>query len=452
MPAFTLAMIAMQIGSAYYNYKKGCDQSKKLQDAQQAFTEKKNREGIANARFELERLLSAQREIETQMYEDRIVNINNSFKSNLELIAFTSSLKDWPLLVPPFVMKNEALPMIASDNSTNEKSSSRVAMHCILTNCADTLFNLKIFPELEESLSQYFCSYWNMSSTHPILFYKRAWKNDMVDMGAKVPDIKCHLRSLPTIVISPVITKEKGLFFRYSLWGMNNNQNSNDEFIDCEFIPNGLLYEYKCNDDKLSDNKDSILSEVTPVLKAFISSVADSYYWHFDKMPFMLPQLLANRKIVFNDESCLVMFKTKYEDILNSCINDSDRFRHDSLRILILYESVQSLLSKDQKERIRKSILESIFIERGISDVKHKTISDLFNATYFTSFDKVLLRTIKKVYPEYNERIAHIINNLGVIQKEKQFDIDIRSQYGSKTTKAKVNTKTINNKRNNYNL
>lgn len=411
MPAFTFTMIAMQIGSAYYNYKRGCDQSKKLQNAQQAFTEKKNREGIANAKLELEQLLSTQREIETQMHEDRIVNINDSFKSNLKLIAYTASLKGWPLLVPPFVMKNEALPLIMHDNNINTKSSSRVAMHCILTNCTDTKFNSIIFPELEESMHQYLCRNWSMSSIHPILFYKRAWKNDIVDMGASVSDIKCHLNSLPTIVISPVITKQKGLFFRYSLWGMNNRQNNNDEFIDCEFIPSSLQYNYKCNDPDIANNKDKILTELIPALETFVSFVADRYYWSFDNIAPLLPTLFR-KQVVKLTKNQINECNKQYILLFENFISDEYEMLSSPEKSLILLEGIKDTLSNynDYKARICQIFIS--YCKKYRSDI---TSMDTALASDFRCEDLPFLKTYIKtngLSDVYKDKIKTIIEFL----------------------------------------
>ncbi|MBQ4485343.1 MAG: dynamin family protein [Prevotella sp.] len=338
----TLGVIALQLATGYINTKRQCKLSSKVAAAQQAFEEKATLEGIERARDEFNRLCALQREIDMQMQQDRIIQIQKSFYSDLDLIAYSESLKNFPLLVPPFVMKNESLPILP-EAAIESKRSEKVSMHCILTNCMDTHFNTTVFPELEERLSNYFCKYWNIGSSRPILFYQGGWRDKRIDARSSFSNLKSELGTLPTLVISPIITKENGLRFEFLCWGMGTVQNKPESFV-----PIGLKFNYQPNYNYSDDEKKYVLDELVPSLAAFISFFADRYYWNYYRMFPILPSLIVNKKIELNPKS-RDEYVTQYIESMNSPANYGvEKFDYvDCFDELLYLYSVRNTINSD---------------------------------------------------------------------------------------------------------
>lgn len=137
-----LATLAAQVGSAAFNCIRGNKHSKELAAKQQAYEEKVTREGIQNAREEFAALCSLQREIESDMQRDRIDMIKSNHANAILEKAYSVALDKWPLLVPPYVVKNECL--LNLEQSRNEV----LPLNCIMTTSMDSNFNKSIFPNM----------------------------------------------------------------------------------------------------------------------------------------------------------------------------------------------------------------------------------------------------------------------------------------------------------------
>lgn len=284
---YLLGTIAVQAGSALFNAKRGKKHSEELAKKQQEYEERVLKDGIENARAEFAEMCALQRELELEMQQDRLQMIRDSLKSNIMLEAYRHSLKDWPLLVPPFVIKNEYLPVLEFEE---REQNHTIPVNCIMTTSSDTKFNLKIFTLLEEKLAQFFSKHWRGDKA--IRFYQQAWRNNVTDIGAMMHDIKAHLSEVPTIVLSPIIDGNK-LKFAFSWWGMSNKiedehiaepDNVFDPELSVEFTP-GMDYDEK--------TIEKIVDETFNKLAAFISYFADLYYWNFYKFAINVPNFIA---------------------------------------------------------------------------------------------------------------------------------------------------------------
>lgn len=397
----TIGAILLQLGAGYINSRRQCKLSNDMAAAQKDFEEKATLHGIENARNEYRQLCGLQREIEIRMQQDRIQQIRDNFYSSLDIIAYSESLRNFPLLVPPFVMKNESLPL-QSDEFTNNASKEKVAMHCILTNCTDTQFNVKIFPELEERLSGYFCEYWNIGSPHSILFYQGGWKDSTKDARPYISNLKSELRTLPTLVISPVITESDGLQFLFSCWGMGTEQEFSDNSV---FVPQGLKFEYKPNHPYSEEEKESILNELVPSLEAFISFFADVYYWLYYGTPPLLPSLIKENCI----ESSLLQcddYKCQYSDILqmercNGILPYSNKTHYNQL----LY--IASLINYVSEKDIQRLLIELLYPIAKLNGFCTSDYDDL-DVTDLICCGNVLESLNEKEIELFNEINSHI--------------------------------------------
>lgn len=298
---YLLATVGAQAGSAYFNCKRSSKQAKELARKQQEYEERVMQKGIANAQKEFAEVCALQREVESQMQLDRTQMIRDNHIASLLLDAYRNSLENWPLFVPPFIIKNEGLPLL---DSVKQDETQTIPVNCILTPSMDSSFNLKIFPKLEERLAQFFSKYWATNSLKAIRFYQNAWRNNISDVGSKMHDLKAHLNEVPTIVISPLI-EDNMLLFSFSWWGFSNNPDD-EHIMEADNIYNPeLSIEVTNSMTYNTDIIETILSEATPKIAAFISFFADLYYWNFYHIPPSLPRILASKAISLDCKSRL---------------------------------------------------------------------------------------------------------------------------------------------------
>lgn len=293
---YLLATVGAQASSAYFNCKRGSKQAEELARKQQEYEERVMHKGIANAQREFVEVCALQRELDHQMQLDRIQMIRDNHNASLLLDAYRNSLENWPLFVPPFIIKNEGLPLL---DSVKHDNTQTISVNCILTPSMDSSFNLKIFPKLEERLAQFFSKYWATNSLKAIRFYQNAWRNNInniSDVGSKMHDLKAHLYEVPTIVLSPMI-EDNMLLFSFSWWGFSNNPDD-EHIMEADNIYNPeLSIEVTSSMTYNADIIETILNEITPKLAAFISFFADLYYWNYYHLTPSLPPLLKKKAI-----------------------------------------------------------------------------------------------------------------------------------------------------------
>lgn len=310
--------VGAQLAAAWFNSFKNNKSQKEMSRKQKEFEDKVVKEGIANAREEFKKLCNFQREIDAEMQHDRITLIHDNHKNSIFLAAYESSLKSWPLMIPPYVIKNDLL--------MNQSLQKPIPLNCILTTSTDNKFNKAIFYKIEESIARFCAEYWNISSDKSIHFLQGAWRNNYNDIGSKHKDLYSHLYDVPTLVISPVIKDEK-LIFRFYWWGMSpdpndahvyDNANEFNPELNVSFTPESYYSE---------EVMKSVLTECIPKLEAFISFFADTYYWNFYKNALSLPLLISAKKIdlpesdiadyanIYSDQVIKYLDKSKCTDI-----------------------------------------------------------------------------------------------------------------------------------------
>ncbi len=394
---YLLATVAAQAGSAYFNCKRSAKQAKELARKQQEFEERVMREGIENSRHEFDEICSLQREIEWQMQQDRVQLIRDNHRTTLMLEAYRHSLNNWPLFVPPFIIKNESLPLLEIKQKDGFET---IAVNCILTPSMDNSFNLKVFPQLEERLAQFFSKYWPTNSIKAVRFYQQAWRNNINDAGARIHDLKAHLSEVPTIVLSPIVDDNK-LKFSFSWWGISNN--TKDEHIlelDNIYDPE-LSLSISSRMDYTSDMVDTILNVCTPKLAAFICFFADLYYWNFYHLPpFLLGFIVDNFNIPEKQ-----YYYDQYQDILDKSISDFSCIHRYPERLI---EFAGMFPSPSQREKLILSICSKHYI---FSNQDFHSIDDFLGIS-FTYKDINILNDIKRLFPIYSEKIDRIIKKL----------------------------------------
>lgn len=286
-----LSTLAVQIGSACFNNFRSKNHAQEIARKQQAYEEKVVREGIENSRAEFAELCAFQRNMEIEMQKDRLNLIRANHESSLVQAAYEFSLSSWPLMVPPYVIKNDTIL------SSGQNSDKAIPLNCILTTSTDNKFNKAVFYKLEESLACFCSKYWNVSANKSIRFFQESWRDNFKDVGIKHKDLYAHLSDVPTLVISPVIKNGK-LIFRFYWWGLSvDPADAHLDDVANELDP-GVDISIEANHNYSEDDTATILSVCTPKLEAFFSFFADMYYWNFYKEAPSLPLLIQGKNIL----------------------------------------------------------------------------------------------------------------------------------------------------------
>jgi len=383
-----LLAIGAQFAAGAINHKRTSKQMEKLQALQHDFEESVQRDGIERAWDKFNQLCSIQKEIEAEVHQYRLNNIEDSFRNYLEVEAYAQALENWPLRVLPFVMKDESLCKMGQ-----QSEHTKIALHCLLTRGNDEKFHIAIHRELEYSLSQYFNQYWNASSSHPILFYSGAWK-EMYDASRVVDNLYNQLEKLPTLVITPWITENDEFFLKVSIWGIPGVERENTKYI-----PNSITHRYKQKQKIYTkEEKAQILNELCPRLEAFISYIADQYYWNYNKMPPLLPSLLAKGVVSVNGNQLVEEYREHYLEMFNKYVVENIGVH--CLDILArpessleLFENISSIMTADKTKKMLEDSLRALCKSRK-TDINNKSVADLLLLDVYNRFDTCYLNKL----------------------------------------------------------
>ena len=399
-----LTTIAAQVGSAYFNSKRSKAQSAELAEKQQRLEERIMLQGIENSREEYAQVCALQREIEQLMQKDRLDLIQQNYLSSIELDAYNVSLEHWPLFTPPYVIKGQFINALSGVSSTDV-----IPINCIMTTSMHTKFNQKIFPQLEERLALFCSKHWNSSQPNSIRFYQNAWRDNIVDLGARIIDLYAHLDDVPTIALSPVVRNGK-ITFRIYWWGISGNPK--DQHINDAMVYDPELSIVITDDLSLSEaDIKHIIDDLSNKLSALISYFADQYYFY---MYNIAPKLLVNHKVVANNNSCISeideirsWFRAVYDKRLGQYVQRKMQDIKDCIKYqLFEWNDLPSLI--DLKNRIlerKDNALQAelnVIIEAisGLLQLKSSTDKCLEHYTYLTLYQ--LFQNVKNLYQSNN--------------------------------------------------
>ena len=399
-----LLTIGTQFATAAINSKQSSKHLKKIQALQQEYEESIQKEGIQRAWDSYKQLCTLQKEIEKEQHQRRLDNIEQSFNRYIDNAVYAQALKNWPLRVLPFVMKDESIYCNSSNNS-----NKKIALHCLLTRSNDDNFNKAIYRELDTRLNQYFNQFWSTTSTHPVLYYSGAWK-EMHDASAVTDNLYNQLEQLPTIVISPWIEENNEFYFKISVWGIPNVEMKNTIYK-----PDGISLAFEQKKEYSKDEAKIIVNNLSPVIVAFVGYIADQYYWRFYNITPLLPLLINNNVISLSNNNSN-NFKQQYIDLLDNYISDSDcMFVRPELSI--------ALCKKLDVEINKREYFQKIFIT--YCQRYNKEISSMEEATQFNSFTKIDLPFLKTFIQEYRYD-----DYRGRIEDEIDFLLPLDFDYG----------------------
>jgi hypothetical protein len=302
-------------------------------------------------------------------------------------------------------MKNEAL-------YPGTEIQAQVPLHCLLAPFNNKKFNQEIYMEMEHNLCRYFNQYWSADSSHPILFYEGAWKQPYQKV---IPaNIKTELNTLPTLLIIPEIKEEGGIRFRVSLWGIPGFE----EFKDSEYIPAGIKYDYRQEQKSITpEERQQILDELCPSLKAFISYVADQYYWAFDKVQPLLPSLLSRKIISLWNREEMDEYRKQYMAMFDRyVVKDTEINRMNMLtqpeKSLELCEGIKEMVKKEDFMQMIELSLHSLHHARVGYNNKQGTTSTILSDIPFRRDDILFLSKLSIYKADFETTIRSIIDDL----------------------------------------
>lgn len=373
-----LSTLAIQIGSAYLNNRRGKAHSEEMARRQRAYEEKAMREGIDNAREEFAELCAFQREMDYAMQRDRMELIAGANKANITLDAYDESLHDWPLLVPPYVIRNDGV--LSMDNAADYV----MPLNCILTPSSDGSFNISVFTRLEEALAEFCSDWWNVSADKSIRFLQETWRDTLSDGDSRRKNLYVHLKHVPTLVLSPII-KDDRLIFRFYWWGLSPDPaeariDELNEFDPGISVPvsRGMKYD--------DATVAAILAECAPRLQAFISYFADLYYWNFYKRTPKLPVLLKSGQVKLSPSET-VEYIDGYKKLVTSYLDTT--IVKDS-RLVV--ETVKTLAEIDTEDEVVSEVGNKILEKKDSLQVSDLP---LINGLYeLNSSDKARLSEV----------------------------------------------------------
>lgn len=432
-----LSVMAAQIASAGISYLR----SNKSQDQVRAL-QNEFEEAMLNRNFERaaekKRMMQQMREQnDWDAHQFRLSGIQRNFQNLLASAGYKQALSTWPLITYPFVMKDQSIGahMVDGGNISN----STVAMHCILSKSNDKNFNANVYSILENRLSQVIYKNLGATSTHPVLFYSGAAK-DNDELGARVHNIKEQLKDLPVLVITPIITppnvgqNEVNFHYKVSLWGITNTNgvdgNLCEDTMNMEFMPENISYEYR--QDQLiytKENVDAIVEEQVAALELFIGYVADMYYWSY----YNIAPVLPNLKELFHTS-----YIEEYSNLLNTCVSNMANISEDSVNLIKCYDAIKILYSENEKNALLEDISKAYFLNKKdnyiVSDAlfmqelhrAYKENGDVYNSSITNTLDSFQLitnrsLTVIELLDNSIETLVINIDNLAVETYNAEF-------------------------------
>ena len=354
MPIGTITMVLANVGLQIYNNWCGSRQNEQLRQKREEFEQaalERNTQRMWQIMREGQALTQ---DLEEQKHQQRLKDLQGEVDNLLHSIAYSATIKNWPLNVLPIVMKNQALGNLLA------QQEEAIALHCILTPSNSYSFNTSVFPLIEEALETYCNQHWNIASDHPILFYSGAWKSNTHPTEVQIASMRTALSNLPTLLITPEFRPTDGkLVFQVRTWGVGTS--SSDEFSIPEIEPTKFQRDYTSSLDYAHDSElaSEVFEDLVPYLQCLIGYMTDTYFWSsLGKSP-VLPRLLTDGSINTDGMKYLVKeYKESYDSLYGAFNKHRKKNTFSKNHIFNLAEGCIFLLN-DKKEQTK--LLEKTF-------------------------------------------------------------------------------------------
>ena len=319
---------AVSFGIQAYNSWSTEKNARKMHEAQEAFQRAALMQNIEEARIQLETMMSVKREITQEERSNQLELMHNLHKENLRSIEYLTSLDRWPLAVMPLVMRDDNLFFEVEDEGV-------VPINIIFGPCRDRNFQLQIWKQVEEELAIRFATYWNTTSTHPILFYQDAWKDDHEQADSTMcANIHEKIPHTPTIVIAPLINK-KGLQIELTHWCIDGIDPNISYKKDVRVSLDGCCHKYERDESYEESLVSNYVNELADLIEGVLGYFDDQYMWlRYDVIP-QFPLILQNR-ISIDDEGRGLLYG-QYVDMLKSSLSNGHVNVVADLQLVLAY-------------------------------------------------------------------------------------------------------------------
>lgn len=298
-----LANVGLQIYNNWCSNNKNAELQQKREEFQRAAQERQTERMWRIMREGQELTL----QLEAERHKERIEELKSDVGNLLCQMAHQVAIADWPLKVLPIVMKNQTVGNLLTGQE------ERIALHCIFTPSNYPVFNKFVFPTIEKELERYCNTNWNVSGTHPILFYSGGWRGTYAPKDTQFQLMHTELKNLPVLAITPLYRPtDHKLVFEMRTWGLGNNS----ERAKTEIEPQEFQSEYTDKENYKDDIElaERLKSDVVPYLECLIGYIADTYFWSAFGTAPKLPNLLVNNAIDTRGKEYLVDDCRKYFD------------------------------------------------------------------------------------------------------------------------------------------
>lgn len=460
---FTITTATVVIGSLVVGANAGMTwisrkYAQKRLKAQHDYEEKVMQEGHKAAMQQFKELCDVKKEIAEEEFNRNVEFLNQQQKQSLHDAAYFSSLDEWPLYVPPMVMRNDNL-FVPNDKDVSANLVNQVEpVHIILAPCSDVFFRNDFHMEIEKELSSFFEIFWGPSTLHPVIFYKQAWKNKTKDADQiAVKNIYSKISTIPTIIINPVVGKSS-LRFELSFWNiLADNREGNKEgmvfSLPIEFPCD--KFQFKANNDYPEECKSYIVQETVSFLKSMLSLLIDQYSWRRYHFPPNQTRIINEKGLSYNNAE-IESLAEDYNQTLQKSIENAEIFIvTETNNVLDYCKNVDSLnYSKTCFETILRNLLkqESGTLESMLlsipfygCDFEKELLVFCENNANLYQISEDVINKLKAKY-SYDYLMEAIEKKLSLTRNHRPYD----AEYGKSTVAYKTIIEKINSHYNSF--
>lgn len=321
----------ISFGIQAYNSWSNETNAKKIQDAQESFQRAALMQNLDEATRLFDMMTSTKREIMQEERESQRNLMRELHRENLRSIEYLASLDRWPLAVMPLVMRDDHLFFEPKDNAI-------VPINVILGPCRDRNFQTQIWKLVEDELAIRFSTYWSVTSSHPIVFYQDAWKDDRDQADSTMcANIHAKIPQTPTVILSPVITR-CGLQIEVTRWcvdGIDDKQS----YKEIRLSLSDNCHQYTKEEAYDVSQITSYITELADLIESIIGYLDDQYMWlRYHLLP-QFPLILQNRINIDNEEGRQLVYH-EYVEMLSSSLSNGHINVIADLKLVLEYCSL----------------------------------------------------------------------------------------------------------------
>ena len=269
------AAVILNFVSMYNSHKT----NKKSKDLQKEYEKQVHNNAMKDSAETFKKMQKARKEMAENEREAAMDLQNEGHKEVLKTISYTSSLKKWPLFVPPLVMRNDMLL-----NANNNDTSQHIApLNVIIGSFHAAGLPDAAYNAVQEQLFDFCSSFYNPLTHHPVIVYQGAWRDDKSSQ-VDINEIYSKLKGYPTLVIT---ASKVG----FEIWHWSD-------------IPENPKMPYPIKLDKLQIKIDPNegYEQISDQFKLVVALFSDMYMWHKAQAAPQIFSAIMGKGITVTDE------------------------------------------------------------------------------------------------------------------------------------------------------